>query len=139
MKTNKTVEVNLYSVFENEKARHGEDMTVSYNNKNQQLTYKLEGEGSLTVKVGRDKDNDNREDFYFAPEGRPDDKELVFVVAGNGEARRFEDLYASIPEEFQKVIEGYCDKEQRKEIGIDAAQAEAKQTRAAKKQSFGRD
>lgn len=131
LKLKNKYEVNLYSVFANEKARVGDQFTVSYNNKKQQVKYQLEGKGALTVKFGRDVQGANREDFYYSPEGDSESMLHTNILCDNGKTGRIvDDKFFDIPKEFRKIFDDYRDKENgvetRKAIGIDKAQAEAK-------------
>lgn len=134
MKFKTTYEVNLFGVFAEEKLKHGKEFTISYNNKNQQLKYALEGKGILTVKFGRDNLNDNREDFYYSREGNPDEKQLVYQIADNGRAARFVDEYLRVPKPLRVIVESYREKSERDRMGIEKAQSVAKKH---KKLTFG--
>ena len=126
MKFSTTYEVNLFKIFAEEKMKHGDQFTISYNNKNQQLKYALEGKGVLTVKLRRDSYNDNREDFFYSPEGKPEEQIPVYQIAGNGEFTRFQDEFLAIPHEFRDLTKTYADKSERDRMGIEMAQAAAK-------------
>lgn len=136
MKLKDVYEVNLYGVFAAEKAKHGQDYTISYNNKKQQLKYTKEGEGTLTVKFKRDRNNRSREDFFFTPDGRPEDEKMVFGVAGNGKESYIPDEAFKIPLHFRKLAETYRDSAERARMGIEKAQGAAKHK---KKLTFGKD
>ena len=126
MKFKTTYEVNLFKIFAEEKMKHGDQFTISYNNKNQQLKYALEGKGVLTVKLRRDSYNDNREVFFYSPEGKPEEQIPVYQIAGNGEFTRFQDEFLAIPHEFRDLTKTYADKSERDRMGIEMAQAAAK-------------
>lgn len=126
MKFKTTYEVNLFKIFAEEKMKRGDQFTISYNNKNQQLKYALEGKGVLTVKFRRDRYNDNREDFFYSPEGKPEEQIPVYAIAGNGGFTRFQDEFLSIPHEFRDLTRTYADKSERDRMGIEMAQAAAK-------------
>lgn len=137
MKMKSYYEVNLFGVFAQEKIKYHDQFTVSYNNKNQQLKYAMEGHGVLTVKFGRDSYGENREDFFYSPEGKPEESYHVYITAASGGARRFfDDFLQKVPRELRDVAKSYGDKEKRRSIGIDEAQASAKKR---KKLSFGKD
>ena len=136
MKLKDVYEVNLYSVFAAEKAKRGQDYTISYNNKKQQLKYTKEGEGTLTVRFMRDRHNTSREDFYYMPEGKPDEEKMVFGVAANGNESYIPDEGWKIPTHFLKIADSYRDKKERARMGIEKAQAAAKKH---KKLTFGKD
>ena len=126
MKFKTTYEVNLFKIFAEEKMKHGDQFTISYNNKNQQLKYALEGKGVLTVKLRRDSYNDNREVFFYSREGKPEEQIPVYQIAGNGEFTRFQDEFLAIPHEFRDLTKTYADKSERDRMGIEMAQAAAK-------------
>ncbi len=126
MELTTTYNVDLYPVFALEKQRVGHEFTVSYSQKHQQLRYALEGQGSLVVKYGRDRDNENREDFFYCPATEPNKQIPVYIIGGNGRVRRFEDEYLDVPMPLRRVIEDYYTPERRMKIGIDKAQAAAK-------------
>ena len=128
-------EVDLYSIFAAEKARHGQDYAIAYNNKNQYLKYIKKGEGTLTVKFMRDRHNTNREDFYYTPEDKSGEEVFVFGVAANGKENYIPDEGWKIPAHFLKIADSYRKQEERERMGIEKAQAAAKKR---KKLTIGR-
>lgn len=121
---------NLYDIFQREKNRVGDEMTVFYNKNRNTLQYKND-EGTLTVQFKPEKGAEN---FYFRPntEERVGIGTLVQENFENGSSVKFHSEIFDIPQEFINLVQVY--QFDRDKIGVEKtgkADKKAKRVKSA--------
>lgn len=118
--------IDLFSIFQHEKKRVGEDVKVYYNHEENSIQYKNK-KGTLTVLFYP---TDAIEEFYFQPEGEKifeNGKKLGLFVQKTSESGKDAHLFQSsltgglkifeIPQEFINIVRDY--QFNRKSIGLE--------------------
>ena len=118
---------NLYDIFQREKNRVGDEVTVFYNKNKNTLQYK-DNEGTLTVQFKPEKGAEN---FYY----RPNTSErvglgtLVQENLENGTSVKFHSEIFNIPQKFINIVQDY--QFDREKIGVEKSDKKPKRIKAA--------
>lgn len=106
----------LYNIFQREKNRVGDDMTVFYNKNRNFLQYKNEN-GTLTVLF---KPKERAEDIYYRPNDATEQVDLGTLIQRNTDSGRLAKFGAEIfdlPQEFIDIAQSY--QFDREAIGVE--------------------
>lgn len=123
----------LYNIFQREKNRVGDDMTVFYNKNKNTLQYKNES-GTLTVLF---KPEERAEDIYFRPGGtkeRVGYGTLVMENMDSGRRALYSQTTFDIPQEFINIAQSY--QFDREAIGVETEAERGKLPKAKIKGSL---